>query len=416
MNRASKFLLIFGVIASAAPLDLSAWKYRKRIPLTPGGGVAVVKLDREVYTGARQSFTDLRIIRDGEEVAWTMHYPMGDHVESADQTLLDKGVVEGKGVRFTLKASGPHDRVSIFSQKENFRQKVIIEASPDGKEWAVLRSDGSIFDFSQDGRRLFSTDVPYPVSTRRFLRVTILGWMDPSVDLEARLSLGSAAVEYPMETLSTITPVVVEDSAAQSTVLTLDQGVTGLPIHRLLLSSSSPTFHRGVSIEVSEDGTNWRRVREGFIRRVRDGNFSEESMYLPVDEQTGDGSRYERIRIYNGDDKPLQFGPVQSQGRIRLVKFRASDKGEYWLYYGNPAAVKQPQYDISETLSSTEKLLQTAMLAGRAEANPTYHPPPAPRKPWSEEHPAILYTVLGGAVLALGIATLRFMARLRTPA
>jgi hypothetical protein len=48
-----------------------------------------------------------------------------------------------------------------------------------------------------------------------------------------------------------------------------------------------------------------------------------------------------------------------------------------------------------------------------AEANPTYRPPTPPKKAWSEQHPTILYTVLAGAVLALGIATFRFAARLR---
>jgi hypothetical protein len=52
---------------------------------------------------------------------------------------------------------------------------------------------------------------------------------------------------------------------------------------------------------------------------------------------------------------------------------------------------------------------------GAVEPNPAYRPPAEPLKPWSERHPSILYTVLGAAVLGLGIATVRFAMRIRKP-
>ena len=74
-----------------------------------------------------------------------------------------------------------------------------------------------------------------------------------------------------------------------------------------------------------------------------------------------------------------------------------------------------PEYDLASVLAR-QSLPEHAWTLERQEPNPLYRPPTPPKKPWSEQHPAMLYTVLGGAVLALGIATLRFMARLRTPA
>src|SRR5580704_12085477 len=62
------FLLLFAMLANAAPLDLSAWKYRKRIPLTSGDGLAVVKLDREVYAANGSRYYKMRVFRDSEEV------------------------------------------------------------------------------------------------------------------------------------------------------------------------------------------------------------------------------------------------------------------------------------------------------------------------------------------------------------
>ena len=408
--RATIILLVFAMLASAAPLDLSAWKYRKRIPLTPGDGLAVVKLDREVYKDAQKTFAELRVVRDGEEVPWVLDYRFvdGSHLDST--TMVDKGIVEGKNLRFTMVASSPHNRVNIGVRKHNFRQTVQIEASQDGEHWDMLRSDATIVDFSQDGRDFTSTDVPYPVSTRRFLRVTILGWTDLDAVHSAALQLVGPPPTDRWETLSTVNPTVSEDPATRSTVLTLDQG-QWLPIGRLRISSTTPFFNRGVIIDTSDDGVHWVTGPSQFIRRTRNPGFADEDLEISL--YRGFGSRYQRLRVYNGNDKPLQFGPIRCEGRIGFVKFRAAEAGTYWLYYGNSAEMMYPEYDLVKTLSHLEEAAAANAQLGPAELNPTYHPPPPLKKPWSEQHPAILYTVLGGAVLALGIATFRFAARLR---
>ncbi len=64
-------------------------------------------------------------------------------------------------------------------------------------------------------------------------------------------------------------------------------------------------------------------------------------------------------------------------------------------------------------LARRDHLEEAPWTAGALEPNPEYRPPATPDKPWSERHPVILYTVLGGAVLGLGAATLRFAAGLR---
>jgi len=59
-------------------------------------------------------------------------------------------------------------------------------------------------------------------------------------------------------------------------------------------------------------------------------------------------------------------------------------------------------------LARREHIDEVVRTPLRNEPNPDYRPPPPPVKPWSERHPGILYTVLVGAVLGLGAATLSF--------
>jgi len=406
-------LLFLVVVATAAPLDLSAWKYRKKIPVTPGDGLAVVKLDREVYIGSSNGTADLLVIRSGQEVPFIVRTPGLKEERAAHvETLLDRSVVPGVGLQFMIHLPTParHDTIYLQTDEKNFRQRVRVETSQDGRRWAIARNDGAIFNFSQDGRELSSTIVEYPVSTRPYLRITIFGWAKTDMVTSATVDHAESQ-PAAFEVFSTLVPQVWEDGATKSTVLTVDQGVTGLPVSRIRLETSSPQFQRAVTLETSDDGQNWRYLSQHAIARLPGTEFTEESLLLPA----SGANRYLRLRIYNRDDQPLQIGHVTLEGLGSEIEFLAPVEGPYWLYYGNPRAVGLPEYDLSAVLTRRSFREISSALAP-AESNPLYHAPPAPRRPWSEQHPAILYTVLGGAVLALGIATLRFMARLRSPA
>jgi len=406
---ACQFLLILAVVAAAAPRDLSAWKYRKLIPLTPGDGLSVVKLDRDVYIGSSNSVADLVIIRDGQEVPFLLSTPETEQAERQhSERLLNEAVLPGEGLQFTihLKRPAEHNSILLHTDEQNFRHRVRIETSQDGVRWAIARNDGAIFNFSQDGREFSSTLVQYPVSTRPFLRVTIFGWTKMGA-VTAAIVEHKEAQPAVYEVFSTLMPQIWEDSATKSTVATVDQGVAGLPVIRIRLETSSPQFQRAVAIESSDDGKQWQYLGQDVIARLPGPDFREESLEL----HTPGARRYLRLRIYNRDDQPVQIGHLTLEGLVREIRFLAPAQGSYWLYYGNPAA-SLPEYDLRAVLAR-RSFHETASTLGAAEANPAYRPPPAPRKPWSEQHPAILYTVLAGAVLALGIATLRFAARLR---
>jgi hypothetical protein len=413
MNRAAKFLLIFAVFASAESVDLSAWKYRKQIQVTPGDGLAVVKLDREVYVGSSNWVADLIVIRNGQAVPFVLNTPeTQQEPDPLVEKLLDESVVPGTGLQFMIHMRRPtkHNSIQLRTDEKNFRHRVRIETSQDGVRWAVARNDGAIFNFSQDGRDFSSTVVEYPISTRPFLRVTIFGWTKTGA-VTAAIVEQQESQPAVYEVFSTLVPQVWEDPATKSTVATVDQGVTGLPISRIRLETTSPQFQRAVTIETSDDGKLWQFLSQDVVARIPGPEFREESLEV----RASGARRYLRVRIYNRDDQPLPIGRITLTGLVSEIKLLVPAEGPYWLYYGNSSATRLPEFDLSAVLAR-RSFRELSSTFGPAEPNPTYHPPIPPKKPWSEEHPAILYTVLGGAVLALGIATLRFMARLRTPA
>lgn len=417
-HRVSKticILLFFAILANGGPLDLSQWKYRKGIPLTPGDGLAAVKLDREVYAAIGSRYYKIRVFRDNDEVPFVFGGPNGPNLEDragiAEQ-VLDQSIVSGVGLQFTVhrRHGGSHNKIDILTELKNFRNRVRIETSPDGAHWATARDDGAIFNFSQDGREFSSTGVSYPVSTRPYLRVTIFGWTKNGLVTGAVVDHQVGRPEV-FELFATLRPHTWKDAATQSTLVQIDLGMTGLPVYRLRLQSPSPQFQRAVGIETSDDAKSWAYSGGGTIARLPGPEFTEESLTLFVGTQ---GHRYYRLRIYNRDDQPIQIEEIQAEGEVNQIKFLASTPGSYWLYYDGPGPelMAMPQYDLSAVLAH-QTLPEHAWSLDKQEPSPFYHPPVPPRKPWSEQHPAILYTVLGGAVLALGVATFRFAARLK---
>lgn len=398
--------LLAGVVW--ADFILSDWQFRKALEGAEGVKVCQVKLDRAVYAGSRPDLADLRIVRGEQEVPYVLQTLAGsveDHEVRAE--ITDKVVLPSGDVQFTLDLAGhaKHNRVRISTGERNFRQKVRVETSDDHTHWGVARDTAYIFDFSQDNRRFSVLTIDYPVSTRHYLRVTILGWKDAKALADAWVDDHREQPAH-RETMVTVAPQVTQDAKTQSTLLVFDLGVQGLPHDRVRLETGDGWFHRAVDVETSADAMDWSYVASGVISRLPD----EETTTLNFHEQH---DRYLRLRIFNRDDKPIDVRRADLQALERWVLFSPSAAGPYWLYYGDPKA-KQPSYDLPFVLARLTPETTQPVTAGAEVRNPAYRPPPEPVKPWSERHPEVLYVTLAVAVLGLGYVTVRFLLKLKT--
>jgi hypothetical protein len=102
------------------------------------------------------------------------------------------------------------------------------------------------------------------------------------------------------------------------------------------------------------------------------------------------------ITIDNGDDAPLTVKSVRLQMLERDLCFEAAGSGNYTLYYGD-GALAAPRYDYA-TLFAPQADAAKAQ-AGAELANAAYESRPDER-PFTEKHPALLWTAL---VLVIGL-------------
>ena len=397
-------LLCVAAVARAN-FDPAHWPFLRMATVSQPQQVSILPLDRTVYEGARADLADLRVVRDGREVPYVLETVAGAVEETALRAqILDRSVVPGVGLELTLDLgrAARHDRLRIATALTNFRVKVRIETSADRRQWALARADCYVFDFTERGRSISVLTVDYPLSTRRFVRATFFGWMRTDAVAGAWLTdYQERAAAW--QTVAVARPARVEDR--ETSLLVFDLGAERLPHSRLLLETDAPLFHRASEIESSADRKEWRYIGSGVVYRFPD----EESLTLDFPEQW---DRYLRLRIFNGDDRPVSVGRALFETIERRVKWVPAEAGEYALYYGNPDA-RPPSYDLGAILARRVQAPEIVLAAGPERRNRAYQPPTLPEKPWSDRYPAVLYTVLGAAIVSMGYVAARFLLKVK---
>jgi hypothetical protein len=407
------FFSVFLLLATP-DFDPQKWAQERDILITDANAPAAylfVELDAPAYAGAREDFRDLRVIDEkGAQIPSKVTVEQEDSgEEERGAEMLDRTQGPDGSSRFTLDlgADPPrHNRLQLDTDSLNFSRRATIETSDDNRNWATARDDGYIFDFSRDTTARFLT-IDYPVSTRRYLRVTI--WNGR----EAPIRITDASIFFQAERLARLVqwPATLTNQGREAkqrvSIWRLDLGVAKLPQSRIELRTPTRNFHRHVEIEGSTDEKFWRSIDSGEIFSVALERINREQLWVEFPETR---YRYLRLRVFDYDDQPLTFSEARVYGHPRRVLFQREPGRAYRLLYGNPAA-EAPRYDI-EQLSSYLNLRQLATVKLGAERR---LPPPAlpAAKPWYERQPLWLWATMGLATIAIGALIYR-LAKLTT--
>jgi hypothetical protein len=263
----------------------------------------------------------------------------------------------------------------------------------------LIRGDGTIFDVSTRDQHASSLVVPYPESTRRYLRVTVEGWNNPDALRSISMSL---VRESPTqrEVIADQQPKTTLENKSRSTIVDLDFGFER-PFDRILLEIAPGLFSRAVTVSVSADRKNWSVAGSGYIERTS----SRERSDVTVPESW---ARYVRLAITNADNPPLAITRVCIEAIKRELIFPAENAGSFWLYSGNPKA-EPVHYDLQWVLPA--EVSTSSATLGPVVKNPDYQ---APRPPVTERSPWLLPTILVVLVPMLGLMAYRMLRQVNT--
>jgi hypothetical protein len=115
-----------------------------------------------------------------------------------------------------------------------------------------------------------------------------------------------------------------------------------------------------------------------------------------------------RVEVINGNDKALSNVKLSLSAVPRRLLFKRQAGQNYRLLYGNERAAA-PRYDLGHFLEAGPvKRLYLVSAVGLEEATTNYRD----SRPFTEQHPAVLWISLGAAILLIGLTALK---TLRTP-
>jgi hypothetical protein len=394
------------LLSAELPEKWRSWRYSRFIQTALQNDTSTVQLELpwDMYAHCQPGCEDVRIVNSrGEEVPFVLQ----ERHQQTNSTSLAARLVENSFVpdRYTqvigdLGADHPaYDRIQVGTSRPDFLVWAEVAFSDDAKIWRVVESRAPIARFRSRGIDGTQT-IPVQGLSSRYVRVRIA---DSSAQFPVNginvLQHGSYKVErkeFPAA-FAQQNATDSSESVWRTSLASLNQ-----PLSQLEITTDTPEFYRAVRISGSPDGNEWSYCGSGVIYRYKQNGVTKESLRVEFPENTG--NRLVRVEVINGNDQPLTNVGFKLAAVPRTVLFKRTEGQQYRLLYGNEK-IGRPQYDLVHYLDSARGGNQTygiaALLTEEQTAN--FRDP----RPFSERHPEILWSVLGVAILLIGLTALK---------
>jgi hypothetical protein len=396
MKLALKILALAIVTGPA----ISYFQYSRPVHVA-GGGQHYLVVDEAVWKHSGAGLDDLRLYEAQKEVPVAQEIERGSlETVQKDVRILAPGSIGGK-TQFILDMEGQaeYDRIELKIAAQNFVVRAEVEGQDDlhGSKWVLLNKT-VLYDLSED-RLGGNRTLRLPVTTYRYLRVTCDGQIKP-----LEITGASASVRREeKEIWRTVggEPSRTQEGNDQIFTFTLPPN---MPVERVefAVDAAPANFLRTVDVQ----GNNDERLGSGEISRIHTVRHGQK---IDVDDHrvsvSAAGASRIKVTVRNGDDQPLSIKDVRLLQYERRLYFNAAAGSQLDLYYGDEK-LRAPVYDYSR-LFQKETAASLAEL-GPEQKNPAYTGRPDER-PWSEQHPVVLWIAIILAVLLLGGVAIRSM-------
>ena len=400
--RKTQLILLLGllsVLVAASDLNPAYFSNVREVRIAHPEGQNYLVVDSELWDKGNPSLGDLRLVTaSGSEIPYAMVVKAGSSsTREIEVKVLQLGTVRG-ATDFVLDVSAvpEYDQVRLRLSALDFIAHAKVEGRDElAKPPVTLLGTYTLYNFAREYLGSNST-LKLPRSRFRYLHIHIEGAVKPDEVL-------GASVANIEEQATQWTPLDVNlkvEQIGKTTVLVWDT-LADVPVDRivLLVGPADVNFRRDVQVLAHNDMVGRGEIHR--IRMKRDGReVDSEGLALSLG---GVHSPRYKLMIENGDDPPLHVLGLQVFSIERRVYFDPRGNSTLRLYYGDdPLAA--PLYDYA-------KLFQEPEGAPRAELGPGTHNSAytgrPDERPWTDKHPAVLWTALILAVAGLAGVALR---------
>jgi hypothetical protein len=404
----SKLVWTAFAIVLAISASPSYFKYRRQAQPINSTGQHYIVVDEVIWRHARPGLNDLRMYAAEKEVPYKLIVEIGgSETEQKQFRVLQPASIGGK-TQFLLDMSGfdEYDRIHLTLATENFVAHARVEGQddPHGNKWALLGTT-TLYDLSDEKLGSNST-LQIPLSAFKFLKVTVDGAVKPS---DVKNGMAGATRAQKAVWRDVTSPARLEQHAKE-TVITFDVPAN-TPVEGLTLDidPTQPNFCRQIEIRGGKDEPygSQQISRIHLLRNGQKVDVERTSVEL-----CGNCQGTLKAVIHNGDDPPLKISGAHLQQWERRIYFDSQADERPWVYYGDEK-LGAPEYDYAKLFQKDARVEPVAL---DLEVNNAAYVPRPDDRPWSEQHPALLWIAILAAVIILGAVALRSLKTTATPA
>jgi len=413
-------ILLLTSTAAIAAFDQSGWRWQRTITAGDASGFVRLPVMPEILDQSQATLNDLRVL-DSENnlVPHVVHWGRvreTRHLAWLPARLLNQTFVPSKYAKVTVdfQEMAEKNRIKVDLSEANYRRRILVEGSNDNVSWEVVAEDLWLFDVNMQGHNFNLDTVQFPRNNFRYLRLTAYNMADDPrrITIESargafyRTESKTELVEVPVKNLQ-----ISHDDKKRQSIFEMDLGFRNLPIVMMTCEIDTPYFYRGYELlgrnqvtqevqrktesgwQAVERNVPWKTVRKGVLYRTRykqktSASLNLEGLHAPY--------RYLQLRVFNGDNPPVQLKRAKLFRRDTSLVFQAKARQTYTLIGGN-AKVRPPDYDLAESVRGVDEFSLPVVQPGPSQL---LEAPEEKVVPFSERHAGL---ILMSLIVAVGV-------------
>ncbi len=412
---AVSLLLAFDTVAPSTRTPATQYfRYERPILAVPQTDLqSCVPLDANLFAHAAPQLADLRLYRGNTETPYVIR--QAAPVQAATQTILplNAGVQGSDTVFDAIMPEGGYSDVELGIGAEDFLATVTVTGSRTQEGARETRLGAfTIFDLSRQKLER-STNLHLPPSDFRYLHFRVTGPVAP--DTITELTVLRLPMKEPVYRTVARSGQLRDENRRTIVEFTVPAHV---PVDRVLfvVGPKPRDFSREVAVsvlptiptrETDDAEPSQPRTYSGTLLRLHANETGHriDEEHLAIDTLSAADLAPSKwmVAVENGDDAPLPLSSVRLDMLERHLCFEVDGRSRYALFYGDPG-LPPPRYDYAALHTAVAN--PTQAVAGREQANPGYQARPDER-PFTDRHPALLWSALIGVILLLGAVALR---------
>ena len=233
----------------------------------------------------------------------------------------------------------------VFSQ-QNFDWVLKLEGSQNQQEWFTIVDDYSILSIKNSETEYQFTDIIFPKSKYQYFRICVKNNLKPDL-IEVKM-ISNEIEEGVFKNFVVEKNEINQLKQDKKTEIEVDL-TAKVPVSLIKINvKDNFDYYRKIKIQYlldsiyTEKGWKYRyaTLTNGMLSSIEKNEFKFESTLL----------KKLKITVYNFDNEPLNIDSVLVKGYNHDLTIRFTERGNYFLTYGNTKA-KKPNYEISKFVS-----------------------------------------------------------------